>query len=190
MNEIPLPLAVQLGVERMNQHGTAFAPDQVRLVAELGMSAGLSGVIALPPGRESGQPYGGYQLMKLAAPQTSAIEASVDDLWKCAKEHYGLTVTAAVTGVGGVPISKLSLRHFVMPGSSQYTNLVSHYGHKFFPMAMLPRGSAAARMAKSAFGTIRIFGIVGRALPFVAVGLAVYDVISIGMCAYEERHGK
>jgi hypothetical protein len=31
---------------------------------------------------------------------------------------------------------------------------------------------------------------VGRAMPFVALGLAVYDVISIGMCAYEERHGK
>ena len=36
----------------------------------------------------------------------------------------------------------------------------------------------------------RIFGIVGRALPFVAVGLAVFDVVSIGQCAYEARHGK
>ncbi|WP_394754190.1 hypothetical protein, partial [Crenothrix sp.] len=75
-------------------------------------------------------------------------------------------------------------------GSSKYTNLISHYGLKFFPMARLPHGSAAARVAKGTFGTIRVFGIVGRALPFVAVGLAVYDAISIGMCAYEERNGK
>jgi len=57
-------------------------------------------------------------------------------------------------------------------------------------MAMLPHGSAAARVAKSAFGTIRVFGIIGRALPFVAVGLAVYDATSIGVCAYEERSRK
>jgi len=190
MTEMPLPLAVQVGVERMNQLGTPFAPYQVRLIADLGMSSELSGVIALPPGRESVQPLGGYQLVKFAAPQPQANELTVDDLWKCAKEHYGLTASAAITGIGGIPINKMHLGHFVMPGSSQYTNLVSHYGHKFFPMAMLPRGSAVARLAKSAFGTIRIFGIVGRTLPFVAMGLAVYDVISIGMCAYEERHGK
>lgn len=54
-------------------------------------------------------------------------------------------------------------------------------------MATLPHSSLAARVAKKAFGTIRVFGIVGRTLPFVAMGLAVHDVISIGMCAYEER---
>ena len=57
-------------------------------------------------------------------------------------------------------------------------------------MATLSHRSTAARVAKSTFGTIRIFGIVGRTVPFVAIGLAVYDAISIGMCAYEERNGK
>lgn len=57
-------------------------------------------------------------------------------------------------------------------------------------MAKLPHGSAAAHVAKSTFGTIRVFGIVGRALPFFAVGLAVFDAVSIGMCAYEARDGK
>lgn len=61
---------------------------------------------------------------------------------------------------------------------------------KFFSMTKLPHGSVAARVAKSTFGTIRVFGIVGRALPFVAVGLAVFDAVSIGMCAYEARNGK
>ncbi len=78
----------------------------------------------------------------------------------------------------------------VYPGSSKYTNLASHFGLKFFPMTKLPHGSIAARVAKSTFGTIRVFGIVGRALPFVAVGLAVFDAVSIGMCAYEARNGK
>ncbi len=44
----------------------------------------------------------------------------------------------------------------------------------------------SANAAKSTFGTIRVFGIIGRALPFAAVGLAVFDVISIGQCVYKK----
>ena len=128
--------------------------------------------------------------MRLSAPDVPSLDITVDDLWVCAQEHYGLTAAAVAAGVGGIPLSKLRLGYFVAPNSSKYVSLTSHLGHKFFPMATLPHRSAAARVARSAFGTIRVFGIIGRAAPFVAIGLAVYDAISIGMCAYEERNGK
>ena len=81
---------------------------------------------------------------------------------------------------------KIKLGHKVAPGSSKYTNLSSHIGWKFFPRATLRSGSMSANAAKSTFGTIRVFGIIGRALPFAAVGLAVFDVISIGQCVYKK----
>lgn len=189
MNELPLSLVMHLGIKRINERRSVFNPDETSLLMDFHMSSGLSGVAALLPedGRSSSK---GYDLVKWSAAETPALDVTLDDLWACAKEHYGLTAAATVTGIGGVPISKLRLGYNVAPGSSKYTNLASHYGHKFFPMATLPHGSAAARVTKSAFGTIRVFGIIGRALPFVAVGLAVYDVISIGICAYEERNRK
>ncbi len=189
MNEMSLSLAVQLGIQKINRHGTSFKPNIASLLTDFRMSPGLSGVIALPPENERKGTQQGYELVKLSAPDVPSLDITVEDLWVCAQEHYGLTAAAVATGVGGVPISKLRLGYPRSLASSKYTNLVSHYGHKFFPMATLPR-SAAARVAKSTFGTIRVFGIVGRTLPFVALGLAVYDAISIGMCAYEERHGK
>ncbi len=187
MNEkMPLSFAVQCGIKQINRRGVVFNPRIGRLITDLSLSSGLSGVIALP----SDKSHQGYSLVQLSAPEVSSLEVTVDDIWSCAKEYYGLTAATAAAGAGGVPISKLRLGHRIQPGSSKYTNLVSHFGLKFFPMTTLPRGSTAARVAKSTFGTIRVFGIVGRAMPFMAVGLAVYDAISIGMCAYEERHGK
>lgn len=188
MNEMPLSLAVQLSLNRINQRRTVFNPNMASLLMDFQASAGLSGVAALPT--EDGRSAKGYDLVKWSAAKTPPPDVTLDDLWVCAKEYYGLTALTAVAGVGGVPISKLRLGYNVAPGASKYTNLTSHYGHKFFPMATLPHGSAAARTAKSTFGTIRVFGIVGRALPFVAAGLAIFDVISIGMCAYEERNRK
>jgi hypothetical protein len=61
---------------------------------------------------------------------------------------------------------------------------------KFFPRLLLPHGSRIASIAKSTLGTVRVFGVVGRAMPFVAIGLAVFDVVSIGQCAYEVQNGK
>ena len=186
---MPLSFAVQRGIRQINRRGVVFNPSIGRLITDLSLSPGLSGVIALPPENER-RSNQGYDLVKLPAPDVPSLDITVGDLWMCAKEHYGLTAATAAVGVGGVPVSKLRLGHRIQPGSSKYTNLVSHFGLKFFPMTTLPRGSTAARVAKSTFGTIRVFGIVGRAMPFVAVGLAVYDAISIGMCAYEERNGK
>lgn len=188
MNEMPLSLVLQLGINRINQHGTVFKPNVASLLMDFQVSSGLSGVVALPP--ENGQSRSGYDLVKLSAPAVPSLDVTLDELWVCAKEHFGLTATSAALGVGGIPISKLRLGYPIHPKSSKYTNLVSHFGTRFFPMAKLPPGSATARVAKNVFGTIRVFGIIGRTIPFVAVGLAAYDVISIGMCAYEERNRK
>lgn len=184
--EMPLSFAVQRGIRQINRRGVVFNPSIGRLITDLRLSPGLSGVIALP----SDKSHQGYSLVKLSAPEVPSLEITVNDIWSCAKEHYGLTAATVATGAGGVPIKKMHLGHGIHLGSSKYTNLVSHYGLKFFPMAKLPHGSTAARVAKGTFGTIRVFGIVGRAMPFMAVGLAIYDAISIGMCAYEERNRK
>lgn len=188
MNEMSLPLAVQFGLNRINQRGAVFNPNVASLLMDFRPSPDLSGVAAFLP--DEGRTLKGYDLVKWSAPETPSLEVTANDLWACAKEHYGLAAAAAIVGVGGIPISKLRLGYRVYSNSSKYTNLVSHFGVKFFPLATLPHGSTAARVAKSTFGTIRIFGIIGRAIPFVAVGLAVYDVISIGICAYEERNRK
>lgn len=111
----------------------------------------------------------------------------MDDLWDCTKEHYGLTASAGIIGAASIPVKKIKIGYgFVPPGASQYTNISSHIGVKFFPRAVLRSGSVSAKVAKSTFGTIRVFGIIGRALPFAAVGLAVYDIISIGQCIYKK----
>lgn len=186
MNEMPLAHAVPLGLNKINQRGPIFKPNMASLLMDFQASPGLSGVVALPP--ENGQSRNGYDLVKLSAPPVPSLDVTLDDLWVCTEEHFGLTATTAALGVGGIPINKLRLGYPIHPKSSKYTNLVSHFGTKFFPMAKLPPGSPSARVAKNAFGTIRVFGIIGRTIPFVAAGLAIYDVISIGMCAYEERN--
>lgn len=188
MKEIPLSFAVRRSLTQINQRGTVFRPNVATLIMDLQASAGLSGVAAFLP--EDERSLKGYDLVRWSAANTPTPPITLDDLWACAKEHYGLTATAAALGIAGIPISKLRLGHHWAPGSSKYTNLVSHLGVKFFPMAKLPPGSTAARLAKSTFGTIRVFGIIGRTVPFVAVGLAVFDIISIGICAYEERNRK
>lgn len=190
MNELPLPLAVQLGIDSINAHGGDFNPPQTNLVADFYLSSGLGGIVAISTERQKSSARRDYELVKLPVLPTQAEGVSVADLWECAKEHYGLTTATMLTGAGGIPIKKLYLGYPVVMGSSKYTNLVSHFGLKFFPMATLPRGSSVANMAKSAFGTIRVFGVVGRAMPFVAIGLAIFDAVSIGMCAYEERRAK
>ena len=68
-------------------------------------------------------------------------------------------------------------------------NLASLIGMRFFPRTLI-RQPTLASMAKATFGTVRVFGIIGRGIPFVAAGLAVFDLVSIGKCAYEARNGK
>lgn len=188
MQKINLSHAIDIGIDKINQSGTVFTPYTPSIFTDLASSNGVSGVMIIPT-NEDGRDPRKYEVLKLAPPEVpDKLMTTVDDIWSCAKEHYGLTVSAAAAGIGGIPISKLRLGHHVLPGTSQYTNIVSHLGVKFFPMTTLPKGSIAAKVAKNTFGTIRVFGIIGRSLPYVAVGLAVVDAISIGMCVYEERN--
>jgi len=188
MNTVPLSHAIYHGIAELNRQGTNFKPNISSLVADFSISLSSSGVMAFAPENAQREKSQGYDLVKLSAPDVSHADITVSDIWECAKEHYGLTAGVAITGASGIPISKLRLGYPVVQGSSKYTNLASHFGHKFFPMATLPHGSVMATVAKKAFGTIRIFGIVGRGLPFAAIGLAAFDAISIGMCAYEHRN--
>jgi len=184
MNELPLSMIINFGIKKLEKSGLKIEIKKSSLINNFSLSKNECGAIAIPkPGRV------GYELLKFSTPDIALPDTTLDSLWSCAKEHYGITALTAVTGVGGIPISKLTLGHGVWLGTGKKTNLISHYGLKFFPMAKLPP-STIAQMAKSTFGTIRIFGIVGRASPYVALGLAVYDVVSIGLCAYKEKNGR
>ena len=157
-----------------------------QLAAELDRAKHHGASIILPAETKTG-----YEIVHHRSPPIEIVDKSITvaDLWDCTKQHYGLTVATGFSAAGAIPIKKSMLGHYVHPGSSQYTNIVSHMGTKFFPRARLKNGSTSARIAKSTFGTIRIFGIVGRALPFAAVGLAVFDIISIGQCMYQKKAG-
>lgn len=130
-----------------------------------------------------------YTLLRPIQADSTVPDTTVDDLWKCTQQHYGLTAATALTGAAGIPISKIAVGTWVHVGSSKTTNLASLIGMRFFPRTLI-RQPTMARMAKATFGTVRVFGIIGRGIPFVAVGLAVFDLISIGKCAYEARNGR
>ncbi len=176
--------SVYIGVRDLNFCGTDFNPDASSLVWELLISKHYGGIIFLPSSNEKG-----FEMIKYTSSVANIKDDSVtvDHLWDCTKEHYGLIAATGIIGAASIPIKKMKLGYgFVPPGASQYTNISSHIGIKFFPRAVLRSGSTSAKVAKSTFGTIRVFGIIGRALPFAAVGLAVYDIISIGQCVYKK----
>lgn len=116
-----------------------------------------------------------------------APETTVETLWNCTKEHYGLTIATVVTATAGIPISKTAVGTWVHAGSSRTTNLASLIGMRFFPRTLI-RQPHVAKMAKATFGTVRVFGVIGRGIPFVAAGLAIFDLVSIGLCAYEAKN--
>jgi len=183
MQELSLQTAVSHGVRELNSRGLAFNPHEIALSNDFQLlSPNYSGVIALPAtGERAGK---GYELVKFTKPNISEPDITWEELWECAKKHYGLTAAAGLMGLGGIPIEKMRLGHKTRWKASKNTNLISHYGFKFFPRATLPTGSPAARLAKARFGTVRIFGVIGRASLPIAFGLAVFDLASIGWCAY------
>ncbi len=132
----------------------------------------------------------GFEIVKYSALDVEVKDdgVTVDDLWECTKEHYGLTAATGVIGAASIPIKKIKLDYRVHPGASEYTSLSSHIGLKFSPRTNFRSGSASANAAKRVFGMTRVFGIIGRALPFSAVGLAVFDAISIGQCVYKKNN--
>lgn len=181
METLSLHQAICIGISRINNPRFTTGLNTGRLTYDLTLPTNYSGAIAF---LEDG---GNYELVKYSAPNDQAPDLTFDQLWDCVKKNYGLTAFSAMTGIGGIPINKLKLGHFVLQGSSKYTNLVSHFGTKFFPMARIP--SSMTMVAKSLFGTTRIFGILGRSIPYVAIGFAVYDIVSIGLCALKDQNG-
>ncbi len=183
MRETGICNAIYTGLVDLKRCGTTFNPNVGALMGELHRTTHYGGTIILPSNNNKGFETAKYS-SSIADIKDGGV--TVDDLWDCTKEHYGLTAAAGIIGAASIPIKKIKLGHYVAPGSSKYTNLSSHIGVKFFPRAVLRSGSTSAKVAKATFGTIRVFGIIGRALPFAAIGLAVYDIISIGQCVYKK----
>jgi len=184
MRETNRHSAIYAGIRDLKFCGTDFNPNISSLSWEILISKRYGATIFLPSNNEKG-----FEIVKYSSSVADIKDdgVTVDDLWDCTKEHYGLTASTGIIGAASIPIKKIKLGHKVAFGSSQYTNLTSHYGNKFFPRARLRSGSTSGRAAKATFGTIRVFGIIGRALPFAAVGLAVFDIISIGQCVYKKQ---
>ncbi|WP_159069022.1 hypothetical protein [Burkholderia metallica] len=163
-----------------------FKPNTSQLSLEINrFTTNTSGIIATPSKNNLG-----YELIYFSAPidPEESIESTGADLWKCAKEYYGLTGTTILIGAGGIPIKKSLLKHPVIGDSSKYTNIFSDIGVRFFPRLLLPRGPIA-NFSKKTFGTVRVFGILGRASGPGAIAMAVIDAALIGKCAYDARHG-
>ena len=185
MREMGICNAIYSGLMDLRICGTTFAPNIGALMGELHRTTHYGGTIILPSSNKNG-----FETVKYISSVADIKDdgVTVDDLWSCTKEHYGLTAATGIIGAASIPIKKIKLGYWVAPGASKYTNLTSHIGYKFFPRARLRAGSVSARVTKSAFGTIRVFGVIGRVLPFAAVGLAVFDIISIGQCVYKKNN--
>ena len=61
-------------------------------------------------------------------------------------------------------------------GATEYTNLLSAFGFK--------NPSIDVKITRNILGTTRVFGIAGRAMPFIGTGILVYDAGSISVCTY------
>ncbi len=185
MKEAGICNAIHSGLMDLRICGTTFNPNIGALMGELHRTTHYGGIIILPSSNKNG-----FETVKYSASEADIKDngVTVDDLWECTKEHYGLTAATGLFATASIPIKKIKLGHIVYPGASKYTNLSSHIGLKFFPRTNLRSGSVSASAAKRVFGTTRIFGIIGRALPFAAVGLAVFDAISIGQCVYKKNN--
>ncbi len=185
MRETSVYGAIYTGIRDLRFCGADFNPNVSSLAWELMISRHHGGAIFLPSSNEKG-----FEIVKYSASEANIEDdgVTVDDLWKCTKEHYGLAAAAGIIGAASIPIKKITLGHKVAFGASKYTNLSSHIGLKFFPRKNLRSGSVPENAAKRVFGTTRVFGIIGRALPFAAVGLAMFDAISIGQCVYKKNN--
>ena len=183
MREAGICNAIYSGLMDLRICNTTFNPNVGALMGELHRTTHYGGTIILPSSNKNGFETVEYSALDVEIKDDGI---TVDDLWECTKEHYGLTAAAGIIGAASIPIKKIKLGHLVHPGASKYTNLSSHFGWKFFPRTTLQSGSVSANVAKRVFGTTRVFGIIGRAVPFAAVGLAVFDAISIGQCVYKK----
>lgn len=187
MQECDLHTAIMQSQFELEQNGIDFG-STTSMAFHMGNTlTSYPAVMVLPnsPGWTHGA---SYTLVRPTQADSTAPNTTFDELWKCTQQHYGLTAATVLVGAAGIPISKIAVGTWVHVGSRKTTNLASLIGMRFFPRTLI-RQPTVARMAKATFGTVRVFGIIGRGIPFVATGLAVFDLISIGKCAYEARNG-
>lgn len=105
----------------------------------------------------------------------------IKSILSCTAQHYGLGAAAAVVGALGAPVPKSLLGVGTgLAGSTETTSVAGAVGFKLF-------GAAEPRLGVRLLGTTRIFGLIGRAAPFVSAALFAYDAISIGYCAYQAQ---
>ncbi|WP_455922464.1 hypothetical protein [Pseudomonas putida] len=182
-----LPTSVLLGVDELRRHRVSLSsPSQI--IVDLGASMrSHQGVMILPATQINGARS--YEVIQAVGKPVNVPATTMDHLWSCTKQHYGLTAATAITGAAGIPIPKVMVGAWVHKGSSATTNFSSIVGWEFFPRTLI-RQPMLAKAAKATFGTVRVFGIIGRGVPFVDAGLAVFDLVSIGACVYEAQHAK
>lgn len=145
-------------------------------------------VIVLP--HSPGWTHGArYQLLRPIQADSSVPSTPFDELWTPTQQQHALTDATVLAGAEGIAVSKIAVGTWGRVGASKTTSPLSLTGMCFFPRTLI-RQPTSARVAKANFGTVPVFGIVGRGIPFVAGGLAVFNLVSAGKCAYETSNGR
>ncbi len=180
MEEVPLHEALIAGYGVGRRRGFWFSPSYPSMINALTRAERNAGTLILPSGKTNHKLIH-IDVHRIQNPKIET-ESTAEELWKCVKEHYGITTAAAFLALGGIPIPKPWLGHFVLPGSSGFTNLISDFGVRFFPLRKLKTGTQLARGANAVFGTTRVFGILGRANAVGFIGFAIFDVITLAVC--------
>jgi len=188
MREKDLTTAVWEGSLELKRYGVDVGSNsQVAYSLQNSILTSCAGTLILPSESWTTGAIG-HEIIRGIRTQSTVPDTTLETLLSCTKEHYGLTVATALTGAASIPISKTAVGAWVHAGSSRTTNITSLIGMRFFPRTLI-RQPTVAKMAKATFGTVRVFGVIGRGIPFVAAGLAVFDLVSIGLCAYEAKNG-
>ncbi|WP_339476454.1 MULTISPECIES: hypothetical protein [unclassified Pseudomonas] len=188
MQEKDLATAIMQSTFELKREGIDLGP-HTRIAFDINSSLTSCPAVMLLPTPIGTISARNYEVFESFSTVQRTPDTTIENLWKCTQDHYGLTAATALTAAAGIPISKVSVGAWTHVGASKTTNLASYIGWRFFPRTLI-RQPAAARVAKATFGTVRVFGIIGRGIPFVAAGLAVFDLVSIGLCAYEAKNGK
>ena len=105
------------------------------------------------------------------------VSDAVKALGSCTAQHFGLTAATVGTAALGAPVSKagLGLRGG-MQGASDTLSASSAIEWKLF-------GAAGPKIpGVNILGTSRVFGVIGRAAPYVSAALAMVDARLIGAC--------
>jgi len=180
MEEMLLSEALLSGLSEARKKGLWFTPNLTRLINELFGGKNQAGTLILPQGQSS------YKLIDIPIhkiPKEQANpDSTADNLWECVKEHYGITAATAFLAPGAIPIPKPWLGRRVMEGASGFTNPISEFGLRFYPLKKIRYGTQLARNAKAIFGSIRVFGVLGRANAVGFIGFAILDVIALAAC--------